>query len=436
MHEMGEIMERELMKNLIEWKNSSRRKPLLLKGARQVGKTWLATEFGKRGFKKTAYINFDQNQTIHSVFDGDLNPDRLIFAIQAETGVDISPEDTLLIFDEIQECPRALTSLKYFAENAPEYRIIATGSLLGVAMHPGSSFPVGKVDQLSLYPLNFSEFLKAIGKTGLADLLHSSDEKTKSSFHDEYIDYLKQYYFVGGMPEVVDDFAREKNLSTVRTIQNNILDMYQRDFSKHATVSLVPRLNLTWASIPAQLAKENKKFIYGVIRQGARAKDFELAIQWLEDCGLIHKVTRIKKPGVPLSFYADPTAFKIFMLDIGLLCAMSQVSEKAIIEGNRLFVEFKGALTEQYVLQELISSLNQTVYYYSAENARTEIDFLIDGKEKPIPIEVKAEENLRAKSLQLFCSEYNLKGTRFSMSGYRDQDWMKNVPLYDVYGIM
>ncbi|MBO4396408.1 MAG: ATP-binding protein [Eubacterium sp.] len=429
-------MERDLMKRLVEWKNGKRRKPLLLQGARQVGKTWLVKEFGRREFTNTAYINFDENHTIHSVFDGDLDTDRLIIAIKAQTGLDISADDSLIVFDEVQECPRALTSLKYFCENAPEYAIIATGSLLGVAMHPGTTFPVGKVDRMTLYPLSFSEFLRAQGKTGLVDLLNSDDEVSKASFHGEYVDFLRQYYFVGGMPEAVDVFLEERSFSRVSSIHKTILDMYRQDFSKHADSSLIPRLNMVWSSIPAQLAKENKKFIYGVVRQGARAKDYELAIQWLEDSGLIHKVFRTKKAGIPLSFYADQSSFKIYMADIGLLCAMSQINERVVIEGNRLFVEFKGALTEQFVLQQLVTMRDQPVYYYSAENARTEIDFLVDGPECPIPIEVKAEENLRAKSLRVFCAENDLTGVRFSMSGYRDQGWMKNIPLYDVGAII
>lgn len=426
-------MERFAMEKLIKWKNSKYRKPMIIRGARQVGKTWLIKEFGKQEFDKVAYINFDQNTRMKGVFEGDLNIERLILALSAETGVSINANDTLIIFDEVQEVPRALTSLKYFNENAPEYAIVAAGSLLGVALHQGTSFPVGKVDFLDLYPLNYKEFLLALGEERFANLLDSDDISMITTFKQKYIERLKEYYFIGGMPEVVNDFVRNKDFNKVREIQNNLLNYYQQDFSKHAPNILVPRLNMVWNSIPMQLAKENKKFIYGQLREGARAKDFELAIQWLEDCGLIHKVERISKPGLPLKAYMDLSAFKIYLSDVGLLSAMGELSVQAIVDGNRIFTEFKGALTEQFVLQQLISQLGLHAYYYSAEKSRGEVDFMVQGNSTIIPIEVKAEENLQAKSLKAFVEKYNPKyAVRTSMSDYREESWLINIPLYNI----
>lgn len=426
-------MERFAMEKLITWKNSKYRKPMIIRGARQVGKTWLMKEFGKQEFDKVAYINFDQNTRMKGVFEGDLNIERLILALSAETGVSINAKDTLIIFDEVQEVPRALTSLKYFNENAPEYAIVAAGSLLGVALHQGTSFPVGKVDFLDLYPLNYKEFLLALGEERFANLLDSDDISMITTFKQKYIERLKEYFFIGGMPEVVNDFVRNKDFNKVREIQNNLLNYYQQDFSKHAPNILVPRLNMVWNSIPMQLAKENKKFIYGQLREGARAKDFELAIQWLEDCGLIHKVERISKPGLPLKAYMDLSAFKIYLSDVGLLSAMGELSVQAIVDGNRIFTEFKGALTEQFVLQQLISQLGLHAYYYSAEKSRGEVDFMVQGNSTIIPIEVKAEENLQAKSLKAFVEKYNPKyAVRTSMSDYREESWLINIPLYNI----
>ena len=426
-------MERFAMEKLIAWKDSKYRKPMIIRGARQVGKTWLMKEFGKREFEKVAYINFDQNTRMKGIFEGDLNIERLILALSAETGVSISADNTLIIFDEVQEVPRALTSLKYFNENAPEYAIVAAGSLLGVALHKGTSFPVGKVDFLDLYPLNYKEFLLALGEERFVEILDRDDISMITTFKEKYIERLKEYYFIGGMPEVVYDFVRNKDFNKVREIQNNLLNYYQQDFSKHAPNILVPRLNMVWNSIPMQLAKENKKFIYGQLREGARAKDFELAIQWLEDCGLIHKVERISKPGLPLKAYMDLSAFKIYLSDVGLLSAMGELSVQAIVDGNRIFTEFKGALTEQFVLQQLISQLGLHAYYYSAEKSRGEVDFLVQGNSSIIPIEVKAEENLQAKSLKAFVEKYKPKyAVRTSMSDYREETWLINIPLYHI----
>ena len=426
-------MDRFALEKLKQWKEKKNRKPLIIRGARQVGKTWLMKEFGRTCFKKMAYVNFDSNTRMRQVFEGDINIERLILAISAETGVSIDSRDTLLIFDEVQEVPKALTALKYFCEEASEYAIVAAGSLLGVAMHKGTSFPVGKVDFMDLYPLSFREFLCALGEMRFVEILDSSDTDMVTMFKSKYIDRLREYYFVGGMPEVVQSYLDSKDFNQVREIQKNLLNYYQQDFSKHAEATLVSRLNLVWNSIPMQLAKENKKYIYGQVREGARAKDFELAIQWLMDCGLIHKVQRIKKPGLPLKAYLDLDAFKIYLLDIGLLMAMVDLDARVIIDGNRIFTEFKGALTEQYVLQQFIADFGVEAYYYSTEKSSGEIDFLLQGRNSVLPVEVKAEENLRAKSLKSFCEKYHpAYAVRTSMSDYREQEWMTNIPLYNI----
>ncbi len=406
---------------------------MIIPGARQVRKTSLMKEFGRTRFAKTAYVNFENNDRAKAIFEMDFDIARMILALSAETGVDIQAEDTLLIFDEIQEAPKALTSLKYFYENAPQYCIVAAGSLLGVAIHHGTSFPVGKVDFMDLYPLSYTEFLEALGEERFAKLLAAGDTEMMRVFKSKFIERLKEYYFVGGMPEAVLTFVEKKNYQSVREIQKNLLNYYQQDFSKHAQTNLIPRLNLVWNSIPGQLAKENRKYIYGQVREGARAKDFELAIQWLLDCGLIHKVHRVSKPQLPLKAYMELDTFKMFLLDVGLLAAMGGLSEKVILEDSRIFTEFKGALTEQYVLQQLVSELGVTAYYYSTPNSRGEIDFLLQGDTSVIPLEVKAEENLKARSLRAFCEKYNPRfAVRSSMSDFREQDWMTNVPLYDL----
>lgn len=426
-------MKRFALEKLKIWKEKPDRKPLIIRGARQVGKTWLMKEFGKTCFEKTAYVNFDSNPRMQQLFEGEIDVERMILAISAETGVSINCTDTLLIFDEVQEVPKALGSLKYFCENAPEYAIVAAGSLLGVAMHKGTSFPVGKVDFMDLYPLSFQEFLCALGEERFVTMLQSTDTDMVTMFKTKYIDRLREYYYVGGMPEAVQNFVLNKDYNKVREIQKNLLNYYQQDFSKHAEISLVPRLNLVWNSIPMQLAKENKKYIYGQVREGARAKDFELAIQWLLDCGLIHKVHRVKKPSLPLKAYMDLYAFKIYMLDVGLLLAMADLDASVIIDGNRIFTEFKGALTEQYVLQQMIAELGVKPYYYTTANSTGEIDFMLQAPGSVIPIEVKAEENLRAKSLRAFCEKYHPQhAVRTSMSDFCEQDWMTNIPLYNI----
>lgn len=426
-------MFRMSMNDLVVWKNSKGRKPLIIRGARQVGKTWLMREFGKNQYKKYAYINFDNNERMESLFSGNLDIERIITALQIETGVKIEAQNTLIIFDEVQEVPRALTSLKYFCENAPEYHVVAAGSLLGVALHPGTSFPVGKVEFLDLYPLDFLEFLSAMGNDELVKLLKSKDYSLITNFKGKYIDLLKQYYYIGGMPAVVASFIEASDYSKVRQLQNEILMAYEQDFSKHAPNEAVPRIRMLWSSTPAQLAKENRKFIYGLIRQGARAREYELAMTWLIDCGLVYKVSRITKPDMPLMAYQDFNAFKLFVLDVGLLSAMSELDIKSLLEGNKLFNEFKGALTEQYVLQQLIASKKITPYYWSAEKATAEIDFIFQSGMDIVPLEVKAAENLQAKSLKSYCQRYKTRSAiRTSMSDYREEEWLTNVPLYAI----
>jgi len=424
-------MERDLMLDLIQWKNKSNRKPLILKGARQVGKTWLMKEFGKKYYKYTAYVNFDNNERMKEIFESDYDIQRILMAINIETGVKLLPAETLIIFDEIQEAPRALASLKYFYENAPEYSIIAAGSLLGVAIHKGVSFPVGKVDSLELNPLSYREFLKAVGEEGLVKLLQSKDYSLISSFKDKYIEWLKKYYYIGGMPEVVGNFLNNKDFYEVRYIQKQIIEMYENDFSKHTPDNELPRIRMVWNSIPMQLAKENKKFFFGKIKEGARAKDFELAIEWLLDCGLIKKVYKVIKPNMPLKAYMDFSSFKLYLLDVGLLGALSDLDAKTIIDGNLIFTEFKGALTEQYVLQQLIADTSYKPYYFTENKSEGEIDFIIQKGSQIVPIEVKAEENLKAKSLKVYCEKYQpAEAIRTSMSDYREQSLLTNIPLY------
>lgn len=423
-------MQRLLMEQLIKWKQKKNRKPLIIHGARQVGKTWLMKEFGKKHFNRVAYISFDNNETAKGIFDLDFDIRRIISALKIAAGTDIQAEDTLIILDEIQEAPKAMTSLKYFYENAPQFYVIAAGSLLGMALHQGTSFPVGKVEFMNLFPLNFREFLMAAGNDNLAELLVSKDWQMINAFSGKYKDILRRYYFVGGMPEAVQSYIDNDNMEEVRTIQKQLLLYYENDFSKHAPKEQIPRIQMVWNSIPSQLSKENRKFIYGIIREGARAKDFETAIQWLMDYGLIKKSCRITKPGMPLIAYMEQSIFKLYLLDVGLLSAMGNLSAKTLIEGNRIFEEFKGALSEQYVAQEL-ASLNYDLFYYSTDNSSMEIDFIVQQDEFNIPLEVKAEENLRAQSLRAYSKKFYPEiAIRTSMSDFRQEDWMTNVPLY------
>lgn len=426
-------MYRSAMEKLYKWKESKRRKPLIIEGARQVGKTWLMKEFGHKAYENTVYINFDSNSVMADLFAIDLNTERLIMGIELYAGRKINPDNTLLIFDEVQEVPKALSSLKYFYENAPQYHIVCAGSLLGIALHGGTSFPVGKVDFLSLYPLSYKEFLIATVGEQYAKLLDSQDYQMITSFKNIFIDSLRQYYFVGGMPEAVQSFSEDKDFNEVREIQRRILTAYEQDFSKHAPAEIVPKIRMVWNSIPSQLAKENKKFIYGLVREGARAKDYETAIMWLSDCGLVHRISRVNSAGIPLKAYEDLKAFKLFLVDVGLLGCMVGLQQNVLLNGNDMFAQFKGALTEQYVCQQLKTIDNLNVCYFTNDRGSCEIDFVVDTGETVVPIEVKAEVNLKAKSLKTFCEKFNPENAvRTSMADYRKDDWRTNLPLYAI----
>lgn len=426
-------MYRIAIEKLYKWKDSKHRKPLIIEGARQVGKTWLMKEFGKKAYNDTVYINFDSNSRMADLFVSDLDTERLIMGIELYVGRKINSENTLLIFDEVQEVPRALASLKYFCENAPQYHIVCAGSLLGIALHQGTSFPVGKVDFLKLYPLSFSEFLMAIDKGQFAELLNKQDYEMITSFKQTYIDSLKQYYFIGGMPEAVQSFSENKDFSEVRSIQKRILAAYEQDFSKHAPNEIVPKIRMLWNSIPSQLAKENKKFIYGLVREGGRTKEYETAIMWLSDCGLVHKVSRVNTAGIPLKAYEDLKAFKLFIVDVGLLGCMVGLHQRTFLDGNELFSEFKGALTEQYVCQQLKTIDDLNIYYYTNNRGSCEVDFVVDNGGSIIPVEVKAETNLKAKSLKTYRERFNPEiSVRTSMSDYKQEDLLLNLPLYAI----
>lgn len=426
-------MRRFAMQKLIEWKEKNNRKPLIIMGARQVGKTWLMREFGRSCYKKTAYVSFYNNNRMKNVFETDFDIDRIIMSLNIETGISITPGDTLIILDEIQDAPKVLESLKYFCEDATEYHVVAAGSLLGVSIHEGVSYPVGKVELLDLYPLNFREFLCAMDENGLADALDSKDYTLIDSFSDKYLFWLKNYYFTGGMPAVVEQFRQQKDYNAVRKIQKEIVRQYQGDFGKHIDAKDLPRIRMVWESIPMQLAKENKKFFFGQIKKGARSGDFEVAIQWLQDCGLIYKVNRVNEPHVPLAAYKNFSAYKLFMLDVGLLGAVSELDAESILDGNDIFVEFKGALTEQFVLQQIVSDTPYTPFYYGTEKATFEQDFIIQKGKMIVPIEVKAEGNLKSQSLKAFCDKYHPDAAvRISAMKYINQGWMENIPLYAV----
>lgn len=426
-------MYRIAIEKLYRWKESRRRKPLIIQGARQVGKTWLMKEFGRAAYRDMVYINFDSNSRMAELFASDLNTDRLIMGIELYAGKKIDPDSTLLIFDEVQEVPRALSSLKYFYENAPQYHIICAGSLLGIALHEGTSFPVGKVDFLELYPLSFREFLMAVTGIQFAKLLDSQDYKMITSFKQTYIEALKQYYFIGGMPEAVKNFTEERDFYEVREVQKRILAAYEQDFSKHAPLEIVPKIRMVWNSIPSQLAKENKKFLYGLVREGGRAKEYETAIMWLCDCGLVYKIERVKGGGIPLKAYVDQKAFKLFVVDVGLLGCMTGLSPKILLDGKDLFKEFKGALTEQYVCQQLKTLENLSIYYYTNDRGSCEVDFVVDTGERTVPVEVKAEVNLKAKSLKTYYEKYQPEiSIRTSMADYRPEEWLMNLPLYAI----
>lgn len=424
-------MYRTAIERLRKWKKSKRRKPLIIEGARQVGKTWLMKEFGRLEFKQTVYINFDSNSRMEELFAPDLDIERIIRGLEIYANTKIDPRHTLIIFDEVQEVPRALTSLKYFCENASEYYVICAGSQLGIALHEGTSFPVGKVEFMKLYPLSFKEFLMATGKKRFAELIDKTDFSMIAGFKHIYIDALKQYYFVGGMPEAVQSFAENGDYAEVRAIQKRILLAYEQDFSKHAPAAVVPRIRAVWSSVPSQLAKENRKFVYGLIREGARAKDYETAIMWLTDCGLVTKLSRVKTAELPLKAFEDIRAFKLFLLDVGLLSCMVGLDARTLLEGDELFGKFKGALTEQYVCQQLKTIDDMPLYYYTNDRGSLEIDFLTELSGNIVPIEVKAEVNLKSKSLKTFCEKYSLKhAVRTAMTDYKKEGRLLNLPLY------
>jgi len=421
------------MVDLHKWKEKKTKKPLLIRGARQVGKTWLMKKFGETAYKNTVYVSFDNNSQMKDLFESDMKTDRIITGLELYAGHKINAEDTLLIFDEIQEVPKALTALKYFNENAPEYQIICAGSLLGVALHHGSSFPVGKVEFLDLYPMSYGEFMRAMGKEQYVTLLQDGNFEVATTFKQEYIDMLKYYYYVGGMPEVVLNFVENKDFNEARKIQEQILTAYEQDFSKHAPNEVVPKIRMLWNSVPSQLAKENKKFIYGLVKEGSRAKEYEMALLWLIDCGLVHKVQHVTTPQLPLKAYEDLKAFKLFILDIGLLSCMVRLSQSVLLNGNELFKEFKGALTEQYVLQQLMTMSQLKTYYWTNDKGSAEVDFLVDTGELIVPIEVKAEANLKAKSLKTYYEKYSPEiSVRSAMTDYKKEDWLLNLPLWAV----
>ncbi len=426
-------MDRYLMDELVRWKDSPRRKPLILNGARQVGKTWLLKEFGRTCFDGVAYVSLDVNSAATALFEGDFNVERIIGGLSLLTGVRIEPHSTLVILDEIQSVPKAITSLKYFCENAPEYAVAAAGSLLGISANEGTGYPVGKVDTLDLYPLHFREFLDATGDGMLRELLDGGDPALINPFRDRAALALKRYCVVGGMPAAVSAYAEDGDFEPARRVQAQIVEDYERDFAKHAPMRLYPRMMEAWQSIPAHLSQENKKFVFGRIREGARAKDFEEALIWLEQAGLINRVSRVSKPGLPLAAYNDHKAFKVFHVDVGLLGSMSGLDPASVVDGNAVFTEFKGALAEQFVCQQLLSDCGMRPFYWSADGSRGELDFLAQKRGKTYAIEVKAEENLQAKSLRAFKEKHpEVQARRFSLSGYREQDWMTNVPLYAI----
>ena len=424
-------MYRKKIENLIEWKNKKNKKPLIIKGARQVGKTWLIKEFGKKYYDNYAYINFDNNERMKTLFSGDFNIDRIIQGLKIETGVNIEKENTLVIFDEIQEVPSALSSLKYFYENEPEYNIISAGSLLGIALHTGTSFPVGKVEFMTLSPLNFNEYLLAIGEENLNKIIEDNNIELIKVFKDKIINYLKEYLYIGGLPEVVNSYVSNKDYNEVKEIQKRLLDSYENDFSKHAPVNIITRIREVWNNIPSQLKKENKKFIYGLIKKGARAREYETAINWLIDAGLIYKIHRVNDYKKPLKAYQDLNAFKLYIFDTGLLSAMINLNIKTLIEKDEIFTEFKGSLTEEYVLEELKSSLDTEIFYWSNIDGIAEIDYMIEIDNNIIPIEVKSGENLQAKSLKSFIKKYNSPlNIRTSLREYKKEENIINIPLY------
>ena len=426
-------MERKIVAKLREWKNSPNRKPLILAGARQVGKTYILKEFGRKEYENVAYINCDHNEQARSLFSNGYDIKRIIMAIGAITHETIKPGKTLIVLDEIQELEHGLTALKYFCEDAPEYHVAVAGSLLGIAMRHGESAPIGKVNIIRMFPMDFEEYLMARSETNALEMLQSGDWTTVSMIHETLQKLQREYYFVGGMPEAVSTFVKSLDTNAVRRVHNDILFIYRSDMSKHVTPNEATRISMVWQSIPSQLARENKKFVYGAVKAGARAKDFEMAIQWLVDAGLIYRVSRVRDVGMPLKFYEDFNAFKLYLLDVGLLGALSEIEPAQMLLSNDSLTECKGALTENYVLCQMKCIDELYTYYYSREDSKLEVDFVVQHNGKVTPIEVKAEENLRSKSLKTFMSSHtDLMAIRFSMSKYKEQEWMKNVPLYGI----
>lgn len=424
-------MERYLLEEMRLWKSNINRKPLIIQGARQVGKTWLMKEFGKQEFEQVVYLNFESSTRLRDLFNQDFSIDRIITVIEIESNQKIIPETTLLIFDEIQEAERGLTVLKYFQELAPQYFIMAAGSLLGISLQKNNSFPVGKVDFMKLYPLSFMEFLQNSNEKRLVEEIQNKNWEVVSLFHEKLVQQLRLYYYLGGMPEVVSNYLENRDLNIVRSLQQKIILGYENDFAKYAPNEIVPKIKMIWNGLIGQLSKENRKFIYGQIKKGARAKDFESAINWLEAAGLILKVNRIEKPTMPLNAYADYDAFKLFFLDIGLLNAIADLDKHILLEKNTILSEYKGALTEQFVCQQL--KIKTEIYYWTETNATAEIDFILQHKNQIIPIEVKAEENLKAKSLKVFVEKFNNKNAiRTSTSKHRIESWLTNIPLYAI----
>lgn len=427
-------MYRKAINDLMKWKNTKNHMPLIIKGARQVGKTWLMKEFGKQAYERVAYISFDDAPRLESLFKQDMNVKRIIDGLSIEVGFSITPENTLIIFDEIQENPLALTSLKYFCENAPEYDIIAAGSLLGVTHHKGTGFPVGKVEYLNLYPLSFQEFLIAVGEKQLLEIIRNNSFEMQKVFKDKIIDLLRRYCYVGGMPKVVSLYAENRDYQEVRKLQNNILNDYENDFSKHIPPEQVERTRLLWQAVPSQLIKENKKCVYGRIKEGARSKDFEISLNWLIDSGLVHKVSRVTDPKMPLKAYEDVSAYKLFLLDVGLLGAMTEIDVRSLLENDKLFNDYNGAITEQYVLQEFKTLGDLPVFYWA--NNRAELDFVIQLRNEVIPVEAKATINLQAKSLKSFRQKYEPKTSiRTSLADYEENNGLFNIPLYDIENV-
>lgn len=426
-------MERKIVAKLREWKNSPNRKPLILAGARQVGKTYILKEFGRKEYENVAYINCDHNEQARNLFSNGYDIKRIIMAIGAITHETIKPGKTLIVLDEIQELEHGLTALKYFCEDAPEYHVAVAGSLLGIAMRHGESAPVGKVNIIRMFPMDFEEYLMARSETNALEMLQSGDWTTVSMIHETLQKLLREYYFVGGMPEAVSTFVKSLDTNAVRRVHNDILFIYRSDMSKHVTPNEATRISMVWQSIPSQLARENKKFVYGAVKAGARAKDFEMAIQWLVDAGLVYRVSRVRDVGMPLKFYEDFNAFKLYLLDVGLLGALSEIEPAQMLLSNDSLTECKGALTENYVLCQMKCIDELYTYYYSREDSKLEVDFVVQHNGKVTPIEVKAEENLRSKSLKTFMSSHtDLMAIRFSMSKYKEQEWLKNVPLYGI----